>query len=74
MSGKLEKNAFVQEFFHRTGKHAEDFYKAKDWSGFCKLLNQDPELIRLFDEAVEAAKPSGEDAAAAGLGALFPDN
>ena len=66
------KDDFVELFKQRCGgKHPNDF--KKNPAALAQFLNADNELKELFRMAVIECTPTDEEAAAAGLGNLFPD-
>jgi len=68
-----KKDEFVSAFEQKFGAVAVGAMGAKAGSmkEFADLLNEHPDLRRLFREAVEESKGTPEEEAAAGLDSLF---
>jgi len=64
------KEEFIQAFKDGVGEHPKYYWDTKEFKQFADILNRNPQLRNLFNEAVNEAR-SIEDDACYGLGGLF---
>ena len=65
-----KRTDFCTAFNQATGKDMKTFWESKNFKEFAEILNKNPELKRLYEDAMKEHEDEKNDPAA-GLGNLF---